>query len=141
MPKVADISSVLPEDDCMFLQDKYPNHEVYQVGADIHVHLNEFSLPEAYAPRSTTVLLKLPAGYPNAAPDMFWTKPDVKLLSGAWPEACAHHEVPGSGPGAEIYENVAWQRWSRHFQGSWKVGIHGLPFFVMSIIQDLKHGI
>lgn len=139
MPDV-DPESVLPEEDVLFLRDKYPNHVVRTVGSEIHVLLPGFSFP-AYAPQVADLLLRLPAGYPNAAPDMFWTRPDVKLPNGAWPKQCEHREVPGSGPGAEVYEGVAWQRWSRHFEGGWIVGRHGLQFFVATIKRDVERGI
>jgi hypothetical protein len=141
MSDVSDIAEVLPEDDVLFLQDKHPNHLVRIVGGEVHVLLKDFVFPSAYVPNKADVLLRLPAGYPNAAPDMFWTMPDVKLASGAWPQACEHHEVPGSGTGSEIYNSVPWQRWSRHFQEGWIVGRHGLRFYVASINQDLKRGI
>jgi hypothetical protein len=141
MPEITEIAEVLPEDDVRFLLAKYPNHVVRQVGAETHILIKDFSFPNQYAPQTADLLLRLPAGYPDAAPDMFWTKPDVKLVSGAWPTACEHHEVPGSGPGAEVYENLPWQRWSRHFEGGWIIGRHGLQFFVGTIIQELRKGI
>lgn len=141
MPDISDISTVLPEDDAQFLIDKHPNHIVRQVGSELHVILKDFRFPVHYSPQVSDLLLRLPGGYPNAAPDMFWTKPSVRLVSGLWPEACGHHEVPGCGLGSEVYENLAWQRWSRHFQGGWIVGRHGLQFFVGTIIQDLNRGI
>ncbi|OFZ79443.1 MAG: hypothetical protein A2583_03085 [Bdellovibrionales bacterium RIFOXYD1_FULL_53_11] len=141
MADVNDISEVLPEEDVSFLKDKHPNHVVRQVGSEIHVLLKDFAFPEQYSPRVSDLLLRLPAGYPNAAPDMFWTKPDVKLTAGVWPAQCAHREIPGSGSGCEVYESLSWQRWSRHFQGGWIVGVHGLQFFVRTVAQELKRGV
>lgn len=141
MSEPVDPAELLPEDDIAFLNDKYPSHIVRQVGSEIHVVLPQFIFPAAYNPTLADLLLRLPAGYPNAAPDMFWTKPDVMLTNGAWPAASSHKEVPGSGAGVEVYENVQWQRWSRHFQGGWMVGKHGLRSFVGAIIQELKKGI
>lgn len=142
MPDVEDISEVLPEDDVKFLRDKYPSHVVRRVGEELHVVLKAFRFPAAYAPREADLMLRLPAGYPNAAPDMFWTKQDVKLASGAWPVNCEHHEVPGAGKGVEVYANVAWQRWSRHFgTGGWIVGAHGLQSFVRAVVQELARGV
>ena len=69
---------------------------------------------------------------------MFWSKPDVRLASGDWPAASQHHEVPGSGKGVEAYETIPWQRWSRHFEGGWIVGAHGLQSFVRTILQELS---
>ena len=141
MSDVSDISEVLPEDDVAFLRDRYPEHAVRRVGDETHVLLKEFEFPDAYTPRRSNLLLRLPSGYPDAAPDMFWTRPDVTLLTGVMPAACSHREVPGSGPGSEVYEGIPWQRWSRHFQGGWIIGRHGLRFFVQTIIQELKKGI
>ena len=140
MTELDDISELLPEEDVRFLQEKYPDHVVRQVGNEVHVLIRNFPFPEMYTPRTAELLLRLPAGYPNAAPDMFWTRPDVKLTSGAWPIQCQHHEVPGSGHGSDVY-GTPWQRWSRHFENDWIVGRHGLQFFVRTISQELKRGI
>ena len=141
MSEISDIGTVLPEDDVQYLSGKHPNSIVRQVGSELHVILKDFTFPAYYSPQVSDLLLRLPVGYPNASPDMFWTRPSIKLVSGVWPKACMHHEVPGSGLGSEVYENIAWQRWSRHFQGGWIVGRHGLQFFVGTIIQELKRGI
>jgi hypothetical protein len=72
---------------------------------------------------------------------MFWTRQDVKLVSGAWPQNSEHHEVPGTGTGVERYENKTWQRWSRHTdEGTWRVGTDGLRNFVRSIQRELDLG-
>ena len=141
MTDIADISEILPEDDVKFLKEKHPNHVVRRVGEELHVLLKAFPFPAAYSPREADLLLRLPAGYPNAAPDMFWSKPDVRLASGTWPAASEHHEVPGAGKGAEVYEGIKWQRWSRHFEGGWIVGAHGLQSFVRTIVQELAQGV
>jgi hypothetical protein len=141
MTNVDDPSEDLPEEDVKFLTERYPNCVVRRVGEELHVLLRKFQFPEHYSPRDADLLLRLPAGYPNAAPDMFWTRPDVKLASGAWPAASEHHEIPGAGKGSEVYENIAWQRWSRHFEGGWVVGAHGLQSFVRAIVQELSRGI
>jgi hypothetical protein len=73
---------------------------------------------------------------------MFWSQPDIKLPSGGWPARSDHREVPGSGEGSDVYQNILWQRWSRHFgDGGWIVGTHGLRSFVRAIVQELKQGI
>jgi len=142
MTEITDLSEVLPGDDCMFHEDKYPDRIVYRVGAELQIILNNFRFPEHYTPRIADLLLRLPAGYPNAAPDMFWTRPDVKLASGAWPQRSNHHEVPGAGQkGADVHEGRSWQRWSRHFQGGWRVGQHGLRSYVATIVQELNRGV
>lgn len=141
MPDTFDINSVLPEEDVQFLTDKYPNYIVRQVGAELHIVIKDFQFPENYSPKVSNLLLRLPAGYPDAAPDMFWTLPAIRLKSGSWPQNSEYQEVPGNGPGVEIYENIKWQRWSRHFCGGWIIGQHGLRSFVGTIKQELKKGI
>jgi hypothetical protein len=129
---------LLPEGDVTFLKEKYPSAQVYEVGDEVHVLFPSFPFPAAYQARTADLLVRLPAGYPDAKPDMFWTKPDVKLASGAWPAGCEHHAVPGSGEGVEVYRDIAWQRWSRHGPDSWRTGVDGLRNFMASIKLELQ---
>jgi|SRR5450759_992091 len=129
---------LLPEADVAFLKDKHPQATAYSVGDEVHVLFPSFAFPDAYQPRTADLLVRLPPGYPDARPDMFWTRADVKLTSGAWPQNSEHHEVPGSGAGVEVYGNVPWQRWSRHTDAAaWRVGVDGLRSFMRSIQQEL----
>ncbi len=133
-----DFSELLPETDAAYLNEKFPTARVYPVGNEVHVVLPAFPFPEAYKPRSSDLLMRLPAGYPDAKPDMFWTLPSVKLLTDAWPDRCGHLEIPGSGPGSEIYNNTPWQRWSRHSNPQdWRPGVDGLRNFVTAIKREL----
>ncbi len=130
---------LLPEDDVEFLRQKEWRHSVYRVGGEVHVVLHDCVIPDVYNIAKADILIRLPAGYPNANPDMYWTKQDVRFKdTGNWPEACAHHEVPGSGVGAEIYESTPWQRWSRHFNNGWRPGVDGLRTYVAAVLQDLN---
>lgn len=136
------IEELLSEVDIAFLKEKYPDAKVFEVGDEVHVRLPSFPFPPAYNPRNSDLLVRLPAGFPDARPDMFWTRPDVKLVSGAWPAASEHHEIPGSGAGSEVYENVPWQRWSRHSNAAdWRAGIDGLRNFVGTIRRELERQI
>ena len=139
MPKA--IEELLPEEDVQFLRVKYPEAKVYEAGSELHVLLPSFPFPSGYTPRVADLLLRLQPGYPDAKPDMFWTMPDVKLVSGAWPTASEHHEVPGAGAGSEVY-TVAWQRWSRHTSDMpWRPGIDGLRHYVAAIKNELSRQI
>jgi hypothetical protein len=129
----------LPEDDAAFLKEKYPNANVYEVGNEVHVQLPSFSFPAGYNPCVANLLIRLQAGHPEVKPDMFWTNPDVKLVSGAWPMASEHHEIPGSGDGVEVYSGLSWQRWSRHgAPEDWRSGIDGLRNFIGTIKCELQ---
>ena len=134
-------NGLVPEDDDAFLKEKFPEASVYRVGNEVHVLLPAFPFPAAYAPRTADLLVRLPAGYPDSRPDMFWTRQDVKLASGAWPTNAQTPEVPGSGNGAERYEGKTWQRWSRHTDdATWRAGTDGLRTFVRSIQRELDLG-
>jgi len=135
-----DFAELLPEDDAIFLKDKYPEAQVYKVGDEVHVVLPSFAFPEAYQPRTADLLIRLPAGYADAKPDMFWTKPDVKLASGAWPTASEPHVIPGAGKGVEVYANVPWQQWSRH-STEWRSGVDGLRNYIGAIKRELARQI
>jgi len=103
-----------------------------RLGADTHVIINDFDFPAAYMPRKANLLIILPAGYPNANLDMFWTEPVVKLADGNWPARADNHAV---------YNGVSWQRWSRHFQTPWRQGVDNLRTFVATIRKELARGV
>jgi len=129
-----EIKERLPERDREFLEDKFPAHAVVEHGAELLVILPAFDFPAAYLPRQADLMIVIPAGYPNAALDMFWTFPDVMLANGSWPNACQHHAA---------YANKSWQRWSRHFftERPWRTGVDNLRTFIATIRKELGKGI
>jgi hypothetical protein len=120
---------LLPELDREFLDEKGHVYDVQQAG-DVFVMIYDFALPETYTPRCCTLLLKLPPGYPNANPDMFWTSPNVRLAGGGIPVAT---EV------REVYLNQSWQRWSRH-TNSWRPGIDNIQTKLRAVVSELAKG-
>lgn len=73
----------------------------------------DFPLPDAFMPRSTRLLIKLPPLFPDAAPDMFWVSPPVRTVSGGAPQGTSSEQLLG----------VEWQRFSWHLlPGAWRVG-------------------
>ena len=58
----------LPEIDIEFLRGKGFDFEECKVGGEVHLIIHNFQLPPAYLPRICDLLLKLPAGFPNANP-------------------------------------------------------------------------
>jgi Prokaryotic E2 family E len=129
---VGDEAELLPELDREFLEEKEIPFSTTDVGGQVHVVINEFDFPAAYAPRKADLLIILPAGYPNAHPDMFWTFPDVKLASGSWPKRSDQHH---------IYGERNWQRWSRHYRGAWRAGIDGLRSYLAVVRTEIAKGI
>lgn len=93
------------------------------------VVIKNFPLPAGYQVQSTDLLLRLPPGFPDAAPDMWWCDPPIRIA--------ATQAFP---PASELIENYLgrqWQRFSRHFQpGQWKPGRSGVESFLAVIRRD-----
>jgi hypothetical protein len=77
----ANIQHLLPDVDVEFLVEKGFEFEEHQASGEVQLIIRSFPLPAAYLPRACDLLLKLPAGFPNANPDMFWTSPTIKLAN------------------------------------------------------------
>lgn len=122
----------LLEADQSFLVEKGYAHDVTEEGGMLCVILHGFPMPEAYSERSVDLLLRLPPGYPNANPDMFWTSPRVTLSGG---------QIPRATEATEKYVSKSWQRWSRHWSTPWRAGIDGLDTFITAIRNELAKGI
>ena len=129
---MAEEADLLPELDREFLAEKEYSYTLAKVGGEVHIIIQEFDFPAAYAPRKADLLIVLPAGYPNAHPDMFWTYPDVKLINGNWPVNSDQHMV---------YGDRSWQRWSRHYQGKWRSGIDDLRSYLAAVRTEIAKGV
>jgi hypothetical protein len=126
-----DTDKLLPEIDREFLQAKGYEHDVIPWQGGLHLVIRDYPFPAAYNPRITNLLVQLPAGFPNAALDMFWTSPHVQLSSGGRPVATDHRAVQHDGN--------EWQRWSRHIQ--WRAGVDDLRSFLAAIRREIDKGI
>jgi hypothetical protein len=122
---------VIPQEDQRYLQEKAYPHELRQVGPEVHVILKAWPFPSAYLPTQADVLIRLMPGYPVTPIDMFWTSPDVKLSSGAWPLSSATYEQHGGR---------TWQRWSRHTP-EWRPGVDSLRTFITAMNAEINRGI
>ena len=127
-----ELEDLVPEVDREFLASKGYKFSATRIGADVHVIIENFPLPEAYVPRAVALKIILPAGYPNANLDMFWTSPQVTLAAGGGPMRADTYEVHGG---------VSWQRWSRHFNVAWRQGVDDLRSFLATIRRELAKGI
>lgn len=123
--------ALIPPEDEDYLKKREGQYELKEAGSDIHLVLKNWPFPEAYSPRSADILIIIPAGYPNAGLDMFWTYPDIKLVNGGWPTAAEYHKA---------YGDRTWQRWSRHYHG-WRAGVDDLRSFIRSMEQEINLGI
>ena len=95
------------------------------------VIIDRYSLPpDKFDHDEVSLLLLLPDGYPDAAPDMFYVYPWLKLQSSRnWPTAAsAEHS----------FADKKWQRWSRHWQ-DWRPGIDGMWTWLIKVQHALDN--
>jgi hypothetical protein len=120
---------VLPATDMAFLTERVVSHSVSTESNMTCVVLPAFALPPGFDRSQSDLLLRLNAGYPDVAPDMWWFDPPVKRADGQ------------TIPATEVVEQHlgrSWQRWSRHFaNGQWQSGIDGLESYLALIRKEL----
>jgi hypothetical protein len=108
---------------------------VYEVVVEhglICVVIKDWPLPPGYQTEEADLLLRLPPGFPDAQPDMWWMDPPVARSSGSYPEAANLFEV---------YLGRNWQRFSRHLNpGAWQPGRDSLASYLALIRADLNRG-
>jgi hypothetical protein len=120
---------LLPED-AAFLSDRRIEHEVHEDGAMTCVILRGWTLPAGLDRAEADVLLRLPPGYPDVAPDMWWVDPPVCCASG--------EKIPAT-QSVEVHLGQQWQRWSRHFAaGQWQAGIDHLENFIALMSAEFR---
>lgn len=119
---------MLSEEDHQWLKGKGFDFEVV-VSADgkiTNLIIKNYPLPPGFDHDQTDLLVRLPAGFPDTPPDMFWVDPEIKLSkSGDRAPASAHFEN---------YAGRRWQRFSRHLApGAWRPGVDSLESWMHSI--------
>lgn len=86
--------------------------------------ISDFELPAGFQPNRVELLVKLPPGFPDAAPDMFWVHPAVRTPNGGVPRSTTAERLLGKN----------WQRFSWHLAaGAWKPGVSDLRDFLRCI--------
>jgi hypothetical protein len=86
--------------------------------------ISGYALPEGFQPGAVDLLIKIPPGFPDAQPDMFWVSPSVKTANGSLPRATCMESLLGK----------EWQRFSWHLAaGAWKPGVSNLRDFMRCI--------
>jgi hypothetical protein len=111
----------LPSSDSRYLEDNGLTYEIIGEVDAGGVVIKDFPLPPGKFDRDTiNIMIQLPAGYPDASVDMFYTYPWIKLKSTGAYAKCADvaHQFAGTN----------WQRWSRH--ADWRAGIDGIRTIV-----------
>lgn len=119
----------LPDADERYLSSHGMLFEMVGDGAHTGVIFKQLPLPAGKFNYATAnVLVLLPSGYPDVAPDMFYCDPWLTLQSvGRYP-TCADQ--------AHAFQDRSWQRWSRH-NTAWRPGIDGLH----TMIKRIEHAL
>ena len=119
----------LPPTDSAFLADREIPHTVSVDGGMTCVVFPNWSVPSGFDHETADLLVRLPNGYPDVPPDMWWFCPPIKLANGSPAQATE---------ASERHIGRDWQRWSRHFQaGQWRSGIDGLESYLALIRHEL----
>jgi hypothetical protein len=90
--------------------------------------ISDYELPAGFQPSRAHLLVKLPPGFPDAAPDMFWVYPAVRTANGSQPRSTSTERLLGKD----------WQRFSWHLAaGAWKPGVSTLRDFLRCVSARL----
>ena len=108
----------LPLRDRRYLVERESAFEEVTAGLTTGLVFPRWSLPPSKFDRAeTSLLIVLPSGYPDFAPDMFFVFPWVRLATSGTYARCADQ--------AYQFNGVQWQRWSRH-NSEWRRGVDGI---------------
>lgn len=97
--------------------------------AMVCVTIKEYALTAGLAPAVNELLVRLPAGFPDVAPDMFWFATPVTRTDGI--------QIPATEL-TEVYLGRNWQRWSRHIGNGWRPGIDDLRSYFAYIATCVR---
>jgi hypothetical protein len=114
------------EDEIQTLKNGGMESEVKEADGLIYIIIESFPLPRGYNKPCTRVLLKIPLSYPNGNPDMFWTDPDLRLISGA----------SQANTNIEAIFGKPWLRFSWHPK-KWNPGIDNINTFIEFVNRRL----
>jgi Prokaryotic E2 family E len=95
--------------------------KVNSQGGFTMVQIQNYKPGPGLRPDEVTILLRLPAGFPDVYPDMFWVDPPVQHTSG--------RPIAGTSY-METHLDRQWQRWSRHVIYDWRPGIDNLSTYL-----------
>ena len=94
----------------------------------IFLIVSDYLLPAGFTPNRVQLLLKLPPGFPDAAPDMFWLRPPVRTADGCLPRSTCNERLLGN----------EWQRFSWHLApNAWIPGVSNLRDFLRCVAARL----
>ena len=124
------MAQFLPSVDREYLDAKGCEYEEVEEGGQKALILKAFAVPGGrLEPALADILIFIPQGFPDVAPDMFHTNPWLKLTpQSVYPNA-ANHPV--------AFREISWQRWSRH-NAEWRAGIDGIQTMLARVTHALE---
>lgn len=123
--------SHLPRRCSKYLTDKCFTFREEFDGGTAAIVIDHWKLPiQKFDHDEVSLLLLLPNGYPDAAPDMFYVNPWVKVRgSSKWPKAASV---------SHMFLEINWQRWSRHWS-DWRPGKDGIQTWLVKVGHALEN--
>jgi hypothetical protein len=118
--------TVLRKEDQSFLDSLGYSRTVEVADGFVNVVLTDFPTP-GLDQRHVDLLLRLPFGFPDATPDMFWVAPALTAHGAA---------IPGTEQ-TQNHLGRSWQRWSRHIGGQWRPGVDNLETYLAYVRRAL----
>lgn len=125
---VATTTGVLRPVDHTYLDEHFTWDAVVE-GGMVSVAIREYPLAAGLTPAVNELLLRLPSGFPDVGPDMFWFAEPVTRLDGA--------PIPATQV-TETHLGRSWQRWSRHIAGQWRPGVDDIRSYMAYIAACLR---
>ena len=120
---------MLPAPDTAFLMERRLEYSVAVEGSMLCIVVPKWTLPSGYTVQEADLLVRLPAGYPDLPPDMWWFDPAVLRVDG--------RNIPATQATGRYLERN-WQRWSRHLgPEQWRSGVDGIGSFFVLIREEL----
>lgn len=110
------------------------NIEIVLQESRVYIVFKNFKLPLGlYNANTTELLVWTTTAYPSANFDMFWTSPELKLVSGGEPQSASHFEM---------HLNKNWRRFSIHPYNvnAWNPNEDNLISYLTHVNHRLHHG-
>jgi hypothetical protein len=122
---------VLPPEDLAYLERQGYQWTAQPEANLLCIVIKDLPLPAGYQVPRSDLLVRLPFGFPDATPDMWWFDPPLRLA--------ASGSMPPGTEAMETHVGRTWQRWSRHFSsGAWRPGRSGLESYLTLMRKDLE---
>lgn len=122
--------SYLPLKCRKYLEDKDVHFDEIFEDNQAAIVIDPWELPrDKYDSEQVSLLLLLPNGYPDAAPDMFYVSPWIKYKDSL--------NLPNATTASFDFHGTNWQRWSRHWS-DWRPGIDGIQTWLVKVRYALE---